>query len=77
MEDFKKEKPKYEVVRDSDTWPSPVVHDNAAEGIIESNIRTSTNDDHASSYNDDQEKGHYESARFDAESAEERSPEEP
>jgi len=76
MEDLKKKKPKHKVVRDSDTGPSPMIHDNADEGTTENNNETSTNDDPTSASNDDQEEGHYELATSNAESAEERSQEE-
>jgi len=53
MEDLEKEKPKHRVARDSDIGPSPMVHDNVGEDTTENNNETSTNDDPASSANDD------------------------
>ena len=53
MEDFKKKKPKHKVVRDFDTGPSPMVHDNSGDDTTENNNETSSNDNPTSSSNDD------------------------
>ena len=72
MEDFKKEKSKHRVVRDYDTSPSSMVHDNTGVGTTENNNKTSTDNEHTSPSNDDQEEGHYQSTIFDVEFVEER-----
>jgi len=54
-----------------------MVHDNVGDGTTENNNETNTNDDPASLPNDHSDEGHYESVRFDTESAEERSQEKP
>ena len=57
MEDLKNKKPKYRVVRDSNSGSSPLLRDNAGEGITENNNETSTTDNPASSSNDDLQEG--------------------
>ena len=73
MEDLKKTKPKYRVVRYSNSGSSPLLRDNSGEGTSENNNETSTNDNPTSPSNDDREEGQDEQIVSDSEYAMETS----